>query len=470
MKNEQNDIEIIESKIKKLRKKRRFFLYAGFILLPAGVGLLALKHTAPGIGCIIIGAILRVLYYMISADIKSYKKLKTNLSDKLSILIFCTGIIFVNSLYALQPGDRATELDNLEWLKGEQFKIFDNTNTSPPESKKNLIIIEYWLSSDKDSKLAIPVLVNIQKKHSDSIKIIALSNEKQDTLNTFLASPQGQTINYSVAIDPSKATTKCFIENDQRVPQVFVINSQGQVLWRGHPIELENVIKQIQKGTFDLKKQKKIARLHNTLQSFIQLEDLQQIQATANRILTIAPDDDLALRVKLYAFESQKKLNLALDFLNKHIESHPDIPTLYVLKLDIMNKLNTPLNEINEEMEKIIDKFSDKPSILFQIADIAVNRFALGTAPMIPTLKAANLAVQLQKNSSDKDDLSEASYNSVLAKALYLTGQIAKAIEFQEKTIERLTDPIQKKAASAMLDYYQEAAQAASQPTVIHIR
>lgn len=461
MKNEKEDIEIIEEKIKKLIKKRRVYLFVGYIILLIGVALLAYKHSTPGLICIITGAIMRFFYYITSSDIRSYKKLKTNILEKMSVIIFCTSIIFSYNLKALRPGERATELDNLQWLNGQSFKIFDNQKVADQNIIKNLIIVEYWHSSDQASQLAIPVLVNIQKKYSDSIKIIALSNEKENELLTFLQSPQGKTINYAIAIDPTKATINCFIENDNRVPQVFVINSNGQILWRGHPLELENVIKKIQNNTFDLKKQQKISRLHNTLQSFIQLEDLQQIQATANRILAIAPDDDIALRVKLYAFESQKKLVLALDFLNQHIEQYPEIPSLYVLRLDILNRLNKPITELNEEMEKVIEKFSNKQDTLFQIADIAVNRFPLGTAPMTPTLKAATLAVKLQKNSSNKaDNLKTATYMSVLAKAYYFTGQLTKAIETQKLTIDLLADPIQHKSASNMLNYYQEALKA----------
>jgi hypothetical protein len=80
---------------------------------------------------------------------------------------------------------------------------------------------------------------------------------------------------------------------------------------------------------------------------------------------------------------------------------------------------------------------------------------------MTPTLKAATLAVKLQKNSSNKaDNLKTATYMSVLAKAYYFTGQLTKAIETQKLTIDLLADPIQHKSASNMLKYYQEALKA----------
>jgi len=462
MKNDIKDIKTLDMKIRKMKRKKRIYLFAGIIILMIGVATLALgykyqnnSYTFVGIPFLVLGGILRFFYYLTISDIRSYEKLKTKISPVATIAFFMLSI----ATYAIQPGDRATELDNLKWLKGAPVTIFNETQQNKI-TDKNLTIIEYWSVKDNDSLLTLPILYDIKKSYSNKLKIISISTDSKEDIKTFLKTQEGKLVNYKIAIDPTKATLKCLAGRDFRIPQTFVINSIGQLLWRGHPIELKNVLKNIFQGSFDLNKQKKLSRFHNALQSFIQLEDVSQIKRTVASILKIAPDDDLALRVMLYDYRTRNKSKKALQFINKHINQYPEIPALYPLRFEIMNQNDFSIKKLAEELDNIMNKFPNNHQVIFQAAEIAVNRFPFATLPVKQTLKAAQTALNLLKLSDDNDPRTTATYLAVLAKAFYFAGKIENAVSTQEKVVKHLIFPKQKKIASDILNYYKIAMEA----------
>jgi len=456
MKNDIKDIETLDLKVKQLKKKKRIYLFSSILIILAGIICLYLKYPHVAIPVIVLGALLRFFYYLTASDIKSYEKLKFKISNSSAAVILLISLFFSGSIHAIQPGDRATELSNLKWIKGTPVTIF-NKEQQAENNQKHLFLIENWSVKDNASLLAVPILYGIKKKYKDQIDLIAVSADSEEDINTFLTTQEGSLINYSIALDPSQATIKCFAGHDFRIPQLFVVSNIGQLLWRGHPIELKRVLKNIFNGTFDLKKQQRISRLHNTLQSYIQLEDISQIKGTTEKLLNLVPDDDLALRVMLYDYQTRNKTKKALEFINKHIEEYPDIPSLYPLRLDVMNQNNFPLKTLAEETENILTKFPNNHKVIFQTAEIAVNRFPFATIPVKQILTAAEKAVELLKNSEENDDKIQATYLSVLAKAYYFAGKLENAVETQQKVLDLLLFPKEKKAASNTLDYYKNA-------------
>ena len=458
MKNNIKDIETLNTKLNQLKKKKRIYLFSSILIIIAGIICLYLQYPHIAVPVIILGAVLRLFYYLTATDIKSYEKLKSKFSDTAAVIT----LFFLScTLYALQPGDRATELSNLKWIKGNPVTIFNKARQQQEDRRQaHLYLIENWSVKDNASLLAVPILYGIKKKYKDKIDLIAISADPEEDISNFLNTEEGSLINYSIALDPTQATIKCFAGHDFRIPQIFIISTIGQLLWRGHPIELKRVLKNIFNGTFDLKKQQRISRLHNTLQSYIQLEDISQIKSTSEKLLELVPDDDLALRVMLYDYQTRNKQAKALQFINSHIEKHPDIPSLYPLRFDVMNQNNFPLKSLAEEAENIMTKFPDNHTVIFQTAEIAVNRFPFATVPVKQILQAAEKAVELLKQSDENDDKTLAAYLSVLAKAYYLAGKLENAVETQKEVVNLLIFPKEKKSASDILDYYRNALEA----------
>ena len=96
------------------------------------------------------------------------------------------------------------------------------------------------------------------------------------------------------------------------IPFVLVVDD-GKIVWKGVPQELENVIRDVQSGKFGFDSQLKIEILHKDLQNAIQTGLPSVILATADKVLALRPDDQIAIQAKLFVFESTGRVreNLA---------------------------------------------------------------------------------------------------------------------------------------------------------------
>lgn len=440
------DKELIDQKKLSLKKKTRFYLYIGYLLLLAGV--IWLLYSQLGLILIVGGIVMRVLYYIAKMDLKALDSLEKRL--KIIFIFLVAFNLISNSLMAFQPGQKAAEISDLKWLKGEAVTIF------PKEKKREkIIVIECWASWDKGCQLAIPVLAAIQKKYKDQVIVVAISKEKEEALKKFL-DQSGKNISYRIARDGTGSTVDLYNGSDTRIPLTLVVDKSGKVIWRGHPFELDPVLKNITNGTFDLEKQKKISKLQKELQSFLQIEDFKQVINTSEKILAIDPANDIAMRVRLFVFENRKQLPEAIDFICSQITKNPDIVELYFIKLDLMQRKNTSTEELEKEMSNIAEKFKDNADALHQLAWFAVNQIKFGDAPIDLALTSAEKAVELELRSQDQDPVKLANFFNTLAKNYYMAGMIEKAIESQEKTCKLLKDDTVEQEAKQLLDYYKK--------------
>lgn len=448
-----NDKEALEEKRIKIQKKTRFYLYSGYLLL--GGGVIWLMYSKLGFILIAGGIFMRVLYYIAKMDLKALNRLENNLKIVFLLLVPCC--LLSTPLSALQPGQRSSEIASLNWIKGEAVTIF------PQDRKRDkIVVIECWASWDKGCQLAIPVLSSIQKKYEDQVIIVGITKEKEDSLNKNFNKLE-KNISYRIAHDSTGSTVDYFTGEDARIPLILVVDKSGKILWRGHPLELEPVLKTILNGTFDLAKQKKISKLQRELQSFLQLEDIRQVINTSEKLLAIDPANDIAMRVRLFVFESQKQLPQALKFINQQISKNPDTAELYFIKLDLMQRTNASVDEMRLAMEEIANKFKDNGDALNQLAWVAVNRIQFGASPLDVILKASKKSVDLMRHAQEHDPVKLANFLSTLAKVYYMAGIVDKAVETQAKSCDLLQEDIGENDAKQLLKYYQEAQQLKNQ-------
>jgi len=447
-----NNNEEIEIRRDAIRRRARFYLYAGYLLLCIGVLSLSVSRHL-GFILIAVGAVIRVLYYMKRYDLKIIDKLERKMKNFIAFLIpLILLICFVNSAFSFSPGDKADELDNLVWLQGAPFKIFDDQ-----AKEKKIVIIEYWATWDKGSELSLPVLSAIQKKYKkENVVIVAISKEKEDVLKDFLEK-KSQKISFNIARDPSGHISDRYTGNDARIPLVFIIDKDGKVVWRGHPLELEPVLKKILAGKFNLKKQVKISKLHKQLQGFLQIEDIVQTVRTADKILELDLSDDIAMRVRLFVFESRNNMPGALEFINKLIEKNQESSSLYFIKLDLMERINSPVDELHKSIREIFNKFKSNHEILQQLAWIAANRMRFGAIPLATALSVSKQSIELLMEEKEQDPAKLAVYLSTQAKILYLSGMLEQAIKIQKKVIILQKGDSAEPESTQLLHYYQSA-------------
>jgi tetratricopeptide (TPR) repeat protein len=446
-----NNNEELQQRRDDTRRKARFYLYAGYLILGIGVFFLYSYRTL-GFILIAVGGIIRILYYIKKSDLKAFDKLDKHLRNFIVLIIPLTITFFPYSASALLPGDKADPLDSLIWLQGEPVKIF-NENTE----KQQIVIIECWATSDKGCLLSLPVLSSIQKKYKkDNVVIVGISKEKENVLKDFLKN-NPKKISFHIAKDPSGHTSDRYTGNDARIPLVLIVGKNRKILWRGHPLELEPVLKKILSGTFDLKKQIKISELQKQLQTFLQIEDIKQAIRIADKILNLDPSNDIAMRVRLFVFESRKEIPQALEFINTQIRKNPNAAPLYFIKLDLLERTGATVELLHHAVEETFNQFKNDKETLHQLAWTTVNRMRFGTPPLATSLKASKRAIELLFEEKEQNPAQLAIFLSTRAKILYLIGAIEQAIKNQEKVILLQKGDPAEQESTQLLHYYQNA-------------
>ncbi len=151
---------------------------------------------------------------------------------------------------ALELGDAAPPLQIKEWLKGQPVNLRDGLD-------KQIYVVKFWATWCGPCRQSIPHLSAIQKKYADrGVVVIAVtSGEELETVQKFMKE-RGDSMEYTVAFDDGKATHAAYMTafGRQGIPQVFVIDKQGRIVWEGHPLlGLDEVVEQVLSGQYDVK-------------------------------------------------------------------------------------------------------------------------------------------------------------------------------------------------------------------------
>ena len=139
----------------------------------------------------------------------------------------------------------AAPLKGLEWIKGGPVTTFE---------KGKIYVVEFWATWCGPCKVSIPHLTEIQKKFKDKgVIVIGISNEDPATVKPFVKN-MGDQMDYNVAVDVQGQAQKDYMQafNKNGIPQAFIINGNGKIVWEGHPLDnMDTVLDMVVKGDFD---------------------------------------------------------------------------------------------------------------------------------------------------------------------------------------------------------------------------
>jgi thiol-disulfide isomerase/thioredoxin len=167
------------------------------------------------------------------------------------VLSFCAGRVAAEG--ALVVGDPAPKLEVKEFIKGDEVKKLE---------KGKVYVVEFWATWCGPCRTTIPHLTELQKKYKDVtfIGVSAFENDQND-VKPFVKE-MGDKMEYRVALDSvpeggkrqdGKMAKNWMIAAKQNgIPTAFIIDGEGRVAWVGHPTGLEDPLKQIAAGKWDL--------------------------------------------------------------------------------------------------------------------------------------------------------------------------------------------------------------------------
>lgn len=150
-------------------------------------------------------------------------------------LLMVVGVACSPASADLKIGDKAPALSIMEWVKGAPVDL-------ARDAKKKIHVIEFWAVWCPPCKMSVPLLTEMQKKHSKDLTIIGVT-EPDAGRNTPSAvkrfvQERGDEMDYTVALDTGKTAVN-YMEASGAVgiPQAYVVDREGIIVWMGSPLE-----------------------------------------------------------------------------------------------------------------------------------------------------------------------------------------------------------------------------------------
>lgn len=96
-------------------------------------------------------------------------------------------------------------------------------------------VVEFWATWCEPCRRSIPHLNEIYQKYKEQgLEIVGITDETKADVEAFKAK---QPIDYPLAIDAAGAFRDSLGFED--IPQAFVLNKKGLVIWQGNPLDLK---------------------------------------------------------------------------------------------------------------------------------------------------------------------------------------------------------------------------------------
>ena len=367
-----------------------------------------------------------------------------------SLFLFSSGFLNFPTAFALELGEAAPPLVLAKWLKNGPVDLSEGKG-------KKIYIVEFWATWCPPCRSTIPHLSKLQADYAaKDLVIVGISEEDEKTVAEFIAK-QSQ-MNYNVAIDESRKTTKAYMEDENGIPTAFVISKEGVVVWKGHPMELDSALPSIINNTFDLEKFRKISNLRKDLESSLEegggnIEDTTKI---CDQILELEPSDETALEIRLHLFGQQGKKDEALALIDRLISKCPQKPQLYFAKLSLLRNGSSIANngDIAASVRGITETFKDNCSVLNELAWELIDGDFSKASPEL-AFPAAEAAVA--KFPADGDKLEKAACLDTLARCYYSVGLLEQAIKYQSEALALSKEADDESRCAGVLEFYKRA-------------
>lgn len=323
---------------------------------------------------------------------------------------------------ALKVGDKAPALSVQHWLKGEPVTGFESGKT---------YVVEFWATWCHPCRDVIPHLTDLQTLFKDKgVTVLGISTSEQNGLEDLspFIEKMGAKMSYTVGFDGTGATESAWMRasGNTAIPTAFIVSGDGRIAWIGHPThpkgQMDRVLSEVVDGTFDINAAAALEAKAFEIQSRAQQAWNSGNQAAALNILTELVDLD-AGRFSTAALQKfQGMLLYTRDFSGAYAWANSMIEGYY----------------------------SEDPDVLNEIAWTIVQAPNLENRDLNVALRACERAEQLTGGV-------QCSVLDTKARVHFMRGELARAVELQQRAVELAADDTLKPELELRLDEYQRA-------------
>ncbi len=233
------------------------------------------------------------------------------------------------------------------------------------------------------------------------------------------------------------------------IPFAIVVDG-GKIVWKGAPQELENVIRDLQTDKFSFDSQLKLEIMHKDLQNAIQTGLSAVILSTADKILALRPDDQIAIQAKLFVFESTGRIrenNAAVQAIAAKVKDNVNVRLLLLGYYERTGEME----KFSADLKAAFRDFAASPTAQSRLLAYAFEQAPFG---WIPPREVVDAAASVKKAYAGTGGSSEAFSCEFSARAAYLAQDIDAAIEDQTRAVSLFAGTEFLDEANQALSFY----------------
>ncbi len=325
-----------------------------------------------------------------------------------TFLAAVTALSAYTSAATLTIGDPAPALTVGKWVKGEPVKGF--------ESGK-LYVVEFWATWCGPCKESIPHLTALAKANPEVTFVGASVWENDDAAVEPFVAQMGDKMDYHVAMDDKSKSEKGAMAEGWMtaagrtgIPSAFIVDKESKIAWIGHPMEMDNALKQVVAGTYDSSAAKKA------------LAEEQAQQAIAQKLQS-------ELSAKLTPLLKEKNYDGAIAALDEMITTHPDAKAMLINTKFSLALRGEKYDAAYAAADEIAAMNKDNAAQLNKLAWFIVDNKTVKQRDLDRALKYATQGVAA---SEGKD----AAILDTLARIQFDKGELETAVETQKKAVD----------------------------------
>jgi thiol-disulfide isomerase/thioredoxin len=318
---------------------------------------------------------------------------------------------------SLGIGDPAPKLVVKGFVKGEPVTKF--------EPGKNYVV-EFWATWCPPCRTSIPHLTELQKKNP-SVTFIGVSIAEEDQANVKpFVKEMAEKMDYRVAIDlvpeheksdpGAMAKTWMAAAGQEGIPAAFIVNKEGKIAWIGHPMRMDKPLEKIIAGTWDV----------------AEAREEQRKGGESQRKAGEAKSKEAKFKAKLgSAFKSGDpgKVVAAIDeIISEDLSAES---THGPTKLTALIKLDEQARALEYAKKLAKSDLSKDAQSLNGLAWAIIDP----DAGIKPGTKLIEFAVETARRADVMAGNKDASIADTLAIAYFDSGDVAKAVETQERAV-----------------------------------
>ena len=355
------------------------------------------------------------------------------------------------SASALLPGEQSTETKyRLEWINCSPMplgKVDPETQVSIPALRG---VVFFYTRDDAGDPL-FRLLENARRSFGGKVLIAVITPD--DTTDATEFQKRHKESRLRLAVDLERKLTPHFLQGGNLIlPAGFLLDADGQVLWRGEAADLPEAADLALSGKLDVGIQRKTAPLLDRIQQALRNGNMPLILRTAEQMFAIDPGNPAAVRMSVFAAESMRDPMLAWKIVERQKQAAPGVARLNFTALELILRHN----ELRDKLPGLIADFlksQPSASLRYAFADALLRNFPYDGAAIVGAKKLIESAA-LGVNAAPEE---MAMVLALKARLRYALGDLAGAEELQREAVQfysRTGDKPGLDDARKMLDFF----------------